>query len=100
MPHLLEGSYDGAAVSTTRVNSYCIGFCGGSDYVLESLEKDVDGSVYEVRVINPSEVVMDSNADAIFGLHEVSGVGRDLEDHVAGLEANDGVGICVELVHD
>ena len=43
---------------------------------------------------------MDGNAVASFGLHGVSGVGRDIEDHVAGVEANDGVGICVEVVHE
>ena len=100
MPHFLEGSYDGAAVSNTRVNPPCFGLCGGSDYFLERLEKDVDRSVDAVRVINLSEVVMDGNAAARFGLHEVSGVGRDLEDHVAGVEANDDVGVCVEVVHD
>ena len=43
---------------------------------------------------------MDGNAAARFGLHEVSGAERDLEDHVAGLEAIDGVGIFVEVVHE
>ena len=99
MTHLIEGSYDGAAVSTACVNFSCIGFCGGSDNVLEHLANDVDGSVHAVRVINPSEVVMDGDADASFGLNKVSGVGRDPEDHVAGVEANDRVGICVEVVH-
>ena len=42
---------------------------------------------------------MDVHAAARFGLHKVSGAGRDLEDHVAGVEANDSVGICVEVVH-
>ena len=64
------------------------------------MENDVDGSVDAVRVINPSKVVMDGDAAAIFGLHEVSGVRRYLEYHVAGVEANDGVGICVKVVHD
>ena len=82
-------------MSIARVNSSCLGFCGGYDYVLERLEKDVDRYVDAVRVINPSEVVMESDAATSFGLHEVSGVGRDLEDHVTGVEANDGVGICV-----
>ena len=100
MPHFFECSYDGAAVSTACVDSSCLGFCGGSDYILERLAKDVDGSIYAVRVIDPSEVVMDGDAAASFGLHEVSGVGRDLEDHVAGVEANDGVGVCVEVVHE
>ena len=100
MPHLLEGSYDEAAVSTAGVNSSCIGFCGGYDYVLERLAKDVDGSVDVVRVIIPSVVVMDNDAAARFRLHEISGIGRYLEDHVSGVEANDGVGICVEVVHE
>ena len=100
MPHFLEGCYDGAAVLTARVNFPCIGFCGRSDYVLDRLVKDVYGSVDVVRVINPSEVVMDGDAAASFGLHEVSGVGIYLEDHVAGVEENDGVGVCVEVVHD
>ena len=43
---------------------------------------------------------MNGDAAARFGLHEVSGVRRDLKDHVAGVEANDGVGICVEVVHE
>ena len=43
---------------------------------------------------------MDGNAAARFGLHEVSGAERDLEDHVAGVEVKDGVGVCVEVVHD
>ena len=43
---------------------------------------------------------MDGDAAASFGLHEVSGVGRDLEYHVAGVEANDSVGICVKVFHD
>ena len=85
---------------TARVNSSCLGFCDGSDYVLECLAKDIDGSIDAVRFINPSEVVMDGNAAASFGLYEVSGVGRDIEDHVAGVEANDGVGICVEVFHE
>ena len=100
MPHLLEGSYDGAAVSTDCVNSSCLGFCGWSDYIIERLAKDIDGSIDAVRVINPYKVVMDGNAAASFGLHEVSGVRRDLEYHVAGVEANEGVGILVEVVHE
>ena len=99
MSHFLKGSYDGAAVSTTCVNSSYLGLCGGSDYTLERLAKDVDGSVDAVRVINPTEVVMDGNAAASFGFHEVIGVRRDLDDHIAGVEANGGVGICVEVVH-
>ena len=54
MPHFLEGSYDGAAMLTARVSSSYLGFYGGSDYILERLSKDVDGSVDAVRVINPS----------------------------------------------
>ena len=71
-----------------------------SDYILERLAKDVDGSVDAVRVINPYEVVMDGDADASLGLHKVSGVVLYLEYHVAGVEENDGVGICVEVVHE
>ena len=100
MPRLLEGTYDGSSVSTARVKSFCLGFCGRSEYVLDRLAKDVDGSVDAVRVMNPSDVVMDGNAAARFGLHEVSGVGRHLEDRFSGVEANDGVGICVEVVHE
>ena len=100
MPYFFEGSYDGYAVSDARLNCSCPSFCGGSDNVFERLAKDVDGSVDAVRVINPSEVVMDGNAAVSFGLHEVRGVGRYLEDHVAVVEANDGVGVCVEVVHD
>ena len=100
MPHFLESGYDGATVLTARVNSSCIDFCGGSNYIIDRLENDVDGSVDVVRVINPSEVVMDGNAAVSFGLYEVSGVGRDLEDHVADVEENDGVVICVEVVHE
>ena len=99
MPYFLEGSYDGAAILTARVNSSCLGFCGGTDYVLEHLAKDVDGSVDAVRVISPSEMVMDGNEATKFGLHEVSGAGRDLEDHVSGVEAIDGVVICVQVIH-
>ena len=66
MPHLLEGSYDGSAVSTSCVDSYCLGFCGVSNYVLECLAKDADRSVDAVRVINPSDVVIDDNATVIF----------------------------------
>ena len=62
------------------------------------MEKDVDGSVDAVRVINPSEVVMDGDAAVRFGLHKVSSVRKDLEYHVSGVEANGGVGICVEVV--
>ena len=62
--------------------------------------QDVDRSIDAVRVINPSEVVMDIDAAASSGLHKVSGVGRDLEDHVTGLKANDGVEICVEVVYE
>ena len=87
-------------MSTALVNSSCLEFCGRSDYVLENLVKDVDGFVDAVRVINPSEVAMDGDAAASFGLHEVSGVRRYFEDHVSGVEANDGVGICVEVVHE
>ena len=43
---------------------------------------------------------MDGNADTSFGLYKLSGVGRYLEDHVPGVEAIDGVGICVEVVHE
>ena len=100
MPHFLEVSYDGVAVLTARVNSSCLGLCGGYDYVIERSAKDVDGSVDAVRIINLSDVVMDGDAAAKFGLHEVSGVGRDLEYHVVGVEANSGVGICVEVVHE
>ena len=100
MSHFLEGGYDGADVSTACVNSSCLGFCGRSDYILELLAKDIDASVDAVRVINPSEVVMDGDAAASFGLHKVGGVGRDIEDHVAGVEVNDGVGICVEVFHE
>ena len=57
----LEGSYDGADVSTARVNSSCLGFCGGSYDVLERSAKDADGSVDAVRFINPSEAIMDGN---------------------------------------
>ena len=100
MPNFIEGSYDGSAVLTTRVNSYCFGFCGRSDYILKRLSKDIHGSVDAIRVINPSEMVMYGNAAASFGLHEVRDVGRYLEDHVAGVEANDGVGMCVEVFHE
>ena len=100
MPHFLKGSYDGAAVLTARVNSSYLGFCGGSDYVLERLAKDVNGSVDVVRVINPSEVVIDGDAAENFGLYEVSSVRRYLEDNVASMEVNNGVGICVEVVHE
>ena len=100
MPHFLESGYDGATVLTARVKSSCIDFCGGSNYILDRLENYVDRSVDVVRVINPSEVVMVGDAAASFGLHEVSGAGRDIEDHVAGVEANESVGICVEVVHD
>ena len=64
------------------------------------MAKDVDRSVDAVRVINPSEVFMDGDAAVSFGLHEVSGVGRYIEDHIAGMEANDDVGVCVEVVHE
>ena len=67
MPHFLEGIYDGEAVLTARVNSSCLGFCDRSDYVLERLAKDIDGSIDAVRFINPSEVVMDGDAAAGFG---------------------------------
>ena len=100
MPHLLEGSYDGAAMLNARVDSSYIGFCDGYDYVFERLENNVAVYVDAVRVINPSNVVMDGYAAARFGLHEVSGVGRYIEDHVLGVQANDGVGICVEVGHD
>ena len=86
MPHFLEGSYDRAAVSNTRVNPPCFGLCGGSDYFLERLEKDVDRSVDAVRFINPFEVVIDGDAATSFRFHEISGVGRYIEDHVAGVE--------------
>ena len=33
-------------------------------------------------------------------MHEVIGVGRDLGDHAAGVEADDGVWICVEVFHE
>ena len=88
-----KGSYDGSSVSTARVDSSCLGFCGGSNYILESFAKDVDGSLDAVRSINTSKVVMDGNAAAIFGLHELSGFEKYLEDHVAGMEANGGVGV-------
>ena len=100
MPHFLEGGYDGAVVSTARVNSSCIDFCGRSNYVLERLAKDVDRSVDAVRVINPSEVVMEGDTAASFRLHKVIDIGRDLEDHVAGVEETDSIGICVEVVHE
>ena len=100
MPHLLEGINDGDAVSTAHVNSSCLSCYGGSDDVLERFSKDVDGSVDAVRVINPSKVVMDGNAARRFGLHEVRFFERDLEDNVSGVEANDGVGICVEVAHE
>ena len=100
MPHFLEVSYDGVAVFTASVNYSCLGLCGGYDYVIESSAKDVDGSVDAVRIINLSDVVMDGDAAAKFGLHEVSGVGRDIEYHVVGVEANSRVGICVEVVHE
>ena len=45
-------------------------------------------------------MVTDGDAATSFGLYEVSGFGRDLEDHVTGVELNDGVGICVEVVHE
>ena len=100
MSHLLEGIYDGSTLSTACVKSSYLGFCGGYDYVLERLATNVDRSVDTVRVINTFEMLMDGDAAASFGLYEVSGAGRDLEDHVSGLEANDGVGICVEVVHE
>ena len=100
MPHLLKGSYDGADVSTARVKSSCLGFCGGSDYVLERLANDVYRSVDAVRFINPSEAIMDGNVATRFVLHEVSSVGRDIEYHVADVESKGGVEICVEVVHE
>ena len=100
MPHFLKDGYDGADVSTARVKSPCLGFCGGSNYVLERLAKDVDGSVDAVRLINPSEVIMDGDAAASFGLQKVISFRRDRDDHVAGVEANGGVGVCVEVVHE
>ena len=85
MPRFLEVSYDGAAVLNDLVNSSCLGFCCGSDCVLERLAKDVDGSVDAFRFINQSEVAMDGDVAASFGLHNLSGVGRDLKDHVVGV---------------
>ena len=85
---------------TARVNSSCLGLCGGYDYVIESSAKDVDRSFDAVRIINLYDVVMYGDAAARFGLHEVIGFRRDLEYHVVGVEANSGVGICVEVVHE
>ena len=98
VPDFLKGSYDGADVLTTRVNSSYLGFCGGSDYIFERLAKYVDRSVDAFRVINPSEVVIGSDAAARFGLHEVSGLGRYLEYHVAGIEAKT-VGVYIDGRH-
>ena len=64
------------------------------------MEKGVDGSVEAVRVINPSNVVLDGEAAERFRLHEVSSVGRYLEYHVTGVEANGGVGVYVKVVHE
>ena len=87
-------------MSNARVNSSCLGFCVRSYYILERLSKYVDGSVDAVRFINPFEVVIDGDAATSFRFHEISGVGRYIEDHVAGVEANDRIGICVEVFHD
>ena len=43
---------------------------------------------------------MDGDTAASFGLYEVSSVGRDIEYRVAGVESNDGFGICVEVFHE
>ena len=43
---------------------------------------------------------MGGGSAAGFGLDKICGVGSDFEDHVAGVEANDGLRIGMQVVHE
>ena len=77
-----------------------LGFGGGADNILESLAKDVDCAVDARGVREPAEVVIGGNAAASSGMDEVGGIRTYLQDHVASVVADGGVGICVEIVHE
>ena len=84
-----------APVYTPPVSADC-----GADNVLESLAKEVDCAVDARGVGEPYEVVMGGDATASSGLYEVGGIRTYLQDHVASVVTDGGVGICVEIVHE
>jgi hypothetical protein len=80
------------------VDSPSFSFNSGRNKVFDSLAEDVDGTIDTVTV-EPTEVIVDSRSTACLRLDEVGCVGRDFENHIACVVADDGIGIGVEVVH-
>ena len=100
MAHFDEGIDNGAAVLHAVVYTAGFGFGGGANDVLESLAKDVDCAVDARGVGEPAEVVMGGDATASSGMDKVGSIRTYLQDHVASVVADGGVGMCVEIVHE
>jgi hypothetical protein len=94
-----EGGQDWASMFAANAHSSGFGFGGRGDDIFDSLAEDVDGTVDAVAVV-PTEVAMSRSSAACFGWDKASSVGGCLEDHVAGVAADDGVWMGVDAIHE
>ena len=89
-----KGGKNGAGVLAANINSTGFGFGSGRDDIFDGLAEYVEGAIDTV-IVGPTEVVVGGGTAASFGLDEVGGIGGSFENHVAGMVADDGIGICV-----
>ena len=95
----MKSGTDGTGVLASHVYAACFGFGGGRYDVFDGLAEHVDGAVGTVAVL-PSKVVMSGGATSCAWLDEVGCVRGHLEDHVAGVVADHGVWISMEVLHE
>ena len=66
--HLLEGDNHRLPMDAACVNATGLSFGGGADDVLECLADDVDGVIDTLWVCFPTQVVVDGDSTACFGI--------------------------------
>jgi hypothetical protein len=98
MTKFFEHGSHGACMFSADVDSASFGFGSRGNNVLDSLGEDVNGAIDSVTV-KPTEVIVDSRLTACFRLDEVGCVGRDFENHIACVVADDSIGVGAEVVH-
>jgi hypothetical protein len=99
MTEFFEHGSHGAGVFASDLDSASFGLGSGRNNVFDSLAEDVDGTIDTVT-LEPTEVIVDSRSTACLRLDEVGGIGPDFENHIAGVVADDGIGVGVEVVHE
>ena len=95
---LQQHGEDGAGVFAAHEYSASFGFSGRGDDVLDGLAKDVDRAVDAVAV-GPAEMVVGGCSASGLWLDEVCSVAGRLQDHVAGVIADDGIGKGGQVLH-